>query len=44
MAIAHRRTELDALGRTLRGFIQSVTKSMHHVQNANLSVCREYHV
>ncbi len=44
MTVAHGRTELDALSRTLRGFIQSVAKPAYHVQDANLSVGGEYHV
>ncbi len=36
--------KLNALGRALRCFIQSMTESAHHVQNANLSVSGEYDV
>ena len=44
MTIAHRRGEFDALRRTQCGFIQPVTEPAYHLQDANLSVCGEYHV
>ena len=44
MTIAHRRAESETLCCTLSGFIQSMAKTMHHFQNANLSLCGEYYI
>lgn len=43
MTVAHRRAEFDTLSRTLCSLIQSVAKPTYHVEDANLSICRENH-